>query len=118
MAETRTVHDPFQGKDVQISDRLVDRLRGKYASGPHLPNGNPEFGWLQFQSPPIQHEAANRIEELEACIRGLVDHGFPEHSAVRRRELEKGIGSATDGGRAWTAAFAAIGKPVKTKVKQ
>lgn len=67
----RTVHDPFEGKDVQISDRLVDRLRGKYASGPHLPNGNPEFGWRQFQSPPIQHEAAKRIEELEARVSDL-----------------------------------------------
>lgn len=66
--EFRTVYDPFDGKDVQISDRLVDRLRGKYASGPHLPNGNPEFGWRQFQAPPIQHEAAARIEALEARI--------------------------------------------------
>ena len=53
---------------VHVSDRLVDRLRGKYASGPHLPNGNPEFGWRQFQAPPIQHAAADRIEELEAKI--------------------------------------------------
>ena len=67
----RTVHDPFHGKDVQISDLLVDRLRGKYASGPHLPNGNPEFGWRQFQAPPIQHEAAARIEELEAALRHI-----------------------------------------------
>jgi hypothetical protein len=66
--ETRTVHDPFIGADVQISDRLVDRLRGKYASGPHLPNGRPEFGWRQFQAPPIQHEAAARIEALEAAL--------------------------------------------------
>lgn len=66
--QTRTVHDPFLGKDVQISDQLVDRLRGKYASGPHLPNGNPEFGWRQFQAPPIQHEAAARIEKLEAAM--------------------------------------------------
>ena len=64
--ETRTVHDPFTGQDVQVSNRLVDRLRGKYASGPHLPNGRPEFGWRQFEAPPIQHEAADRIEELEA----------------------------------------------------
>jgi hypothetical protein len=64
-----TVHDPFHGKDVQISDRLVDRLRGKYAIGPHLPNGNPEFGWRQFQAPPIQHDAAARIEELETACR-------------------------------------------------
>lgn len=69
--ETRTVHDPFAGKDVQISDRLVDRLRGKYASGPHLPNGKPEFGWRQFQAPPIQHEAAARIEVLEAALRKI-----------------------------------------------
>lgn len=68
MTDTRTVHDPFLGKDVQISDRLVDRLRGKYASGPHLPNGNPEFGWRQFQAPPIQHEAATEIERLQGQI--------------------------------------------------
>jgi hypothetical protein len=68
MGETRTVHDPFVGADVQISDRLVDRLRGKYASGPHLPNGRPEFGWRQFQAPPIQHEAAARIEALERAL--------------------------------------------------
>jgi hypothetical protein len=70
--ETRTVHDPFVGADVQISDRLVDRLRGKYASGPHMPNGNPEFGWRQFQAPPIQHEAAARIEELEAAQKSIM----------------------------------------------
>ncbi len=69
----RTVHDPFTGSDVKISDRLVDRLRGKYASGPHLPNGNPEFGWRQFQAPPIQHEAAARIEAMEAAFEALRD---------------------------------------------
>ena len=69
--ESRTVFDPFYGKDVQVSDRLVDRLRGKYASGPHLPNGNPEFGWRQFQAPPIQHEAAARIDELELALRKI-----------------------------------------------
>jgi hypothetical protein len=69
-ADTRTIHDPFLGKDVQVSDRLTDRLRGKYASGPRLPNGNPEFGWRQFQAPPIQHEAAARIEALEAELAG------------------------------------------------
>jgi hypothetical protein len=69
--ETRTVHDPFTGQDVQVSNRLVDRLRGKYASGPHLPNGRPEFGWRQFEAPPIQHEAAERIEKLEARVREL-----------------------------------------------
>lgn len=75
MTETRTVHDPFTGKDVQISNRLVDRLRGKYASGPHLPNGNPEFGWRQFQSPPIQHEAAAWIDRLELALHRIAGHG-------------------------------------------
>jgi len=71
MTETRTVHDPFLGKDVQIHDRLVDRLRGNYACGPHLPNGRPEFGWRQFQAPPIQHEAAARIELLESALKAI-----------------------------------------------
>jgi|GEM_PF-5161672 len=64
MSETRTIHDPFLGKDVEISNRLVDRLRGKYANGPTTASGEPEFGWRQFQTPPIQHEAANEIERL------------------------------------------------------
>jgi hypothetical protein len=68
MSETRTVHDPFVGADVQISNRLVDRLRGKYASGPHLPNGLPEFGWRQFQATPINLEAATEIERLQARV--------------------------------------------------
>lgn len=73
MEETRTVHDPFTGSDVQVSNRLVDRLRGKYASGPHLPNGLPEFGWRQFQATPINLEAAERIEKLEAALREIAD---------------------------------------------
>ena len=68
--EMRTLRDPFTGADVQISERLVDRLRGQYACGPHLPNGKPEFGWRQFEAPPIQHEAAARIECLETIRKG------------------------------------------------
>jgi hypothetical protein len=80
--DTRTVHDPFAGKDVQISNRLVDRLRGKYATGPHLPNGNPEFGWRQFQATPINLEAADRIEALEAMLGELVASFNPEPDLV------------------------------------
>jgi hypothetical protein len=80
--ETRTVHDPFTGQDVQISNRLVDRLRGKYASGPHLPNGRPEFGWRQFEAPPIQHEAADRIEELEAALREIAEEMRTAHDGA------------------------------------
>lgn len=32
MSETHKIHDPFTGKQVEISSSLVDRLRGKYAS--------------------------------------------------------------------------------------
>ena len=68
MIEIRTIHDPFLGKDVQISDRLTDRLRGKYANGPMLPNGEPEFGWRQFDVPPIQMTAADEIDRLRYCL--------------------------------------------------
>lgn len=68
MSETRTIRDPFLGKDVQISDNLVDRLRGKYANGPTMPNGEPEFGWRQFPTPPIQIAAADEIDRLRADL--------------------------------------------------
>lgn len=64
MSDARTIFDPFLGKDVVIVDRLTDRLRGNYACGPHLPNGRPEFGFRQFQAPPIQHEAAAVLDAL------------------------------------------------------
>jgi hypothetical protein len=68
MTEVRTIHDPFLDKQVEISSRLCDRLRGKYANGPTMPNGEPEFGWRQFETPPIQHEAAAEIERLRAAL--------------------------------------------------
>jgi hypothetical protein len=71
MAETETIHDPFLGRKVEISTKLTDRLQGKYAMGPHMPNGAPEFGWRQFQAPPIQHEAAKEIERLRGCIAAI-----------------------------------------------
>lgn len=68
MTVSITVHDPFLNKDVQVSHKLTDRLRGRYASGPTMPNGEPEFGWREFQTPPVQHEAAAKIERLEAAL--------------------------------------------------
>lgn len=73
MADARTIFDPFLGKDVVIVDRLTDRLRGNYACGPHLPNGRPEFGFRQFQAPPIQHEAAVVLDLLVAALRKITD---------------------------------------------
>jgi hypothetical protein len=96
MTETRTVRDPFLGKDVQVSDRLVDRLRGRYACGPTLPNGEPEFGWRQYDALPIQIEAAAEIERLTdevALCRGERD-AADEVSRTGRRlveELEKQV---------------------------
>ncbi len=69
MNENRTIFDPFLNKNVQISNNLIDRLRGKYAVGPMLENGEPEFGWRQYEVSPIQHQAADEIERL----RGLLD---------------------------------------------
>jgi hypothetical protein len=68
MTETTPIVDPFTGKTEQLSTKLTDRLRGRYATGPLMPNGEPEFGWRLFQTPPIQHEAADRIDELEALL--------------------------------------------------
>ena len=79
---TRTVHDPFHGKDVQISDKLTDRLRGKYACGPMLPSGEPEFGWRQMPEIPIQVAAAARIAELEVALRALVDGYYSDDDAL------------------------------------
>jgi hypothetical protein len=77
MTETRTIHDPFLGKDVQINDSLVDRLRGKYAVGPTTPNGEPEFGWRQRETSPISHEAAAEIERLRTALQGMVGNFKP-----------------------------------------
>ena len=70
--ETRAVYDPFHGTDVHISDKLTDRLRGKYACGPMLATGDPEFGWRQMPQIRIQVTAADRIEELEHALWLLV----------------------------------------------
>lgn len=61
---------------------IQDRLRGKYAIGPVMENGEPEFGYREFRlpncdkcgragMPPIQLEAADYIDELEAKIESL-----------------------------------------------
>jgi len=71
MPETRDVFDPYLNTTVQVSDELTDRLRGKYAIGPMLPNGEPEFGWHQYPQVPIQLAAADEIERLRAVIVSL-----------------------------------------------
>lgn len=69
MSETREVKDPFTGKTEKINNCLVNRLRGKYAIGPTLTNGEPEFGWRQMgPAVLIQDEAAAEIERLRAAL--------------------------------------------------
>ena len=66
--QSRTICDPFLGKEVEISNNLTDRLRGKYANGPTMPNGGPEFGWRQYPVSPIHLEAAAEIERLQPYV--------------------------------------------------
>lgn len=93
MAETRIIHDPFLNMSVEINTRLVDRLRGRYANGPTLPNGEPEFGWREFPAPPIQKEAADEIERLYETIRQrtkLLDDQYGTPCEQIRHEQEIG----------------------------
>lgn len=69
MAEVRRLTDPFTGKSVEILDGLVTRLRGRYAVGPTLPTGEPEFGWREFDVPPIQKIAADKIEAFQNVLK-------------------------------------------------
>lgn len=80
---TRKVHDPFLGKEVEISDKLTDRLRGKYATGPMMANGEPEFGWRQMPQIPIQLKAADRIDELESILKEVLEHWEPTREEFR-----------------------------------
>lgn len=73
MIGSRQIHDPFLNKTVEISNKLTDRLRGKYANGPTMPNGEPEFGWREFPVPPIQKEAAEVIEAMGELLRRWVN---------------------------------------------
>lgn len=72
MAETETMIDPFLGRRVTISTKLTNRLRGKYACGPTMADGEPEFGWRQFETATVQHEAANEIERLRTCLDAIM----------------------------------------------
>lgn len=91
MAETRTIFDPFDGKTVEIRNDLVFRLRGKYAVGPTLPNGEPEFGWRELPVPPIQKEAADTIDRLNDEVKqlGIADCLHQENQAEQRETIER-----------------------------
>lgn len=88
MSDSRNVYDPFLEKTVQVSARLVDRLRGRYACGPALPNGEPEFGWREFETPPIQREAADEIDRLNTWADGFSDAQLKERRLCEERIQE------------------------------
>jgi len=80
MAAAIPVDGLFTMKEQTMSD-LVNRLLGRYPMGPII-NGEPEFGWRQFDGlPPIQKEAAEEIirlhRDLELAIAGLQEIATP-----------------------------------------
>ena len=81
------IHDPFIGKNVKISNDLCDRLRGRYAVGPTMENGEPEFGWRTMPSPPIQGEAADTIDAQAAKIARLEDALRGARDALRNARV-------------------------------
>lgn len=95
MGKTKVVRDPFLKRNVEISTKLTDRLRGKYAVGPTLPNGEPEFGWRQFETPPIQHEAADEIDRLNRWADEFSDAQLKERRLCEERiaEMQRQIDS-------------------------
>lgn len=95
---TRTVFDPFHGKNVEISDHLTDRLRGKYACGPMLENGDPEFGWRQMEPTSINLEAAAEIERLQGRVAEEIASLESAISDVERLQARvKELEEATEG---------------------
>jgi hypothetical protein len=67
----------------EASKSLTNRLRGIYAIGPNAdqmgPTDKPEFGWREFPNlPPIQYEAAARIEELEEELQKYRERFFKQ----------------------------------------
>lgn len=72
----------------EASKSLVMRLRGIYAVGPNAdlmgPDDNPEFGWREFPDrPPIQFEAAARIEQLEEELQKYRERFFVQECEKR-----------------------------------
>jgi hypothetical protein len=64
------------------------RLRGIYAIGPNAdlmgPHDTPEFGWRTFDKmPPIQFEAASRIEQLEEELQKYRERFFTQECERR-----------------------------------
>lgn len=63
-----------------MSENITDRLRCRYALGPIMANGEPEFGWRDFSGPapegmmlptPLMLEAAEAIAAKDAEIARL-----------------------------------------------
>lgn len=75
---------------------LVDRLRGKYVlpvnDGAGPLNGKTTFT-REFETPPIQHEAAAEIERLRALAQAVADESMypvPLHLREQAKALLAG----------------------------
>ena len=91
LVEGREVFDPFLNKTVKVSDKLTDRLRGRYAIGPTMDNGEPEFGWREFTAPPIQHEAADELARLSSAHSEAVEDArkqIPQRDAGKNAQAD------------------------------
>lgn len=68
---------------------LVDRLKCRYACGPIMANGEPEFGWREMGGKPITHtlptplmlEASEEVRKLRAALQGMLDWYEDENGA-------------------------------------
>jgi hypothetical protein len=71
-------------RDAPLLSSLVERLRGVYRLGVndgHGPlNGSMTFT-REFQTPPIQHEAAERIEYMQLAL-GAAAQRFRQYEAL------------------------------------
>lgn len=74
---TDTPH-PTSETELREAADLSNRLRGRYAVGPRLPSGEPEFGYREFKAmpngapfPAIHGEAADMIDALLERIKTL-----------------------------------------------
>ena len=114
MSETKTIRDPFLGKDVKISTRLVDRLRGRYALGPTMENGEPEFGWRQMPTVPVQVEAAKCIDDMKNQLRAALT--FLEDECCGDRSDPAAEGTYTDEARKLSDRIAAVIKQATGEV--
>lgn len=88
-----------------MSEYIADRLRCRYALGPIMTNGEPEFGWRDFSGPaiegmtlptPLMLEAAEAIAAKDAEIARLREAGSMTDDQIIALAREHGFLGAFD----------------------